>query len=567
MAPTSTTNQEPQISTVLGRTLGSMNNEMQLRTAFLSYIPVSMDEHTANMLLSAVPTFEFLVRVQNSKGEPCSFGFVRYSSIESLKVVSEIFSKIDYSAITKGKFDTLFKVTIDENTQRYLTDYEATHGPDFASKITGKTLEESVREVTTKLKSWYQINEAAVGNSLLGKKDEVEEKKVEEENEEDQVHIDEDDFLDVPIEQREEVLAEIKEFRVLSIKYEKVKHEKTAEETKEREKHLEAVASKALEEKAVTEANQNANESSDEGSDYDDDDDDPPESDEQLEQLRTARREARVDKLFEESQRRWLGRERLRNSALERERVRDEDQEGRLERDKRQAYRRYEDFKDNGEYETRTMEYYYDHSKWVKARMQFRQREIEQDERDARDEEIEQGEKKSNSENFMVSLAGSLQNQSSVIGSSAAGKIKLSLGGASKKVSVPFKKQAGVETLLDDGRDAAQAKPKKLIKPLNYGDGHISIPDDKETLFAWDVKWDALNENTIEDSLKPFITNTIVEYLGVQEDDLIDFVVQHIREHKPPAELVSELEMALDEDAEVFARKVWKLLVTETEMP
>lgn len=542
---------------MLGRSLGPLNNELQLRTAFLSSIPVSMDENTLKMLFSTVPTFEFAIRVQNSKGDPCSFGFIRYSSIESLKVVADIFSKVDYNSITKGKFDKLFKVTMDENTQRYVADYEASNGSEFASKITGKSIDDSVAEVTSKLKAWYQINEAAVGSTMLGRKEEVDTKKEPEEADEDSVVMDEEDFMDVPIEQREAVFAEIKEFRILSIKYEKVKIAQTAEETKEREKHLQAVASKALEDKSAA---RNIREEDESESEEISDDDDPPETDAELEAQRVARREAKTEKLFEETQRRWLGRERLRNSALERERIRDEDQEPRLEQDKKQALRKFSEFKDNGDYETRTMEYYYDHAKWVKTRMQFREREIEHDNKDAEDEAQELEAKEASKDKFLENLSGSLP-ATSVL-SSATGKIKLSLGAGSKKL---LKKTNEGDKLLDDGGDESLAKPKKAIKPLDYGDGVLAIPDDKESLFKWGVKWNALSEDVIEDSLKPFITSTIVEYLGVQEDDLIDFVVQHIRDHKAPEELVSELEMALDEDAEVFAKKVWKLLVQETE--
>lgn len=520
------------------------------------------------MLLSSVPTFEFLIRVQNSKGEFCSFGFVRYSSIESLKVVSDIFSGVDYNAVTNGKIDTLFKITLDENTKRYITDYEAKNGSDYAMKLTGKSLSESIAEVTLKLRAWYQITEATVGSVILGKKEEIETTKEPEISDQDRVIIDEDDFMDVPIEQRDEVLAEIKEFRVLSIKYEKVKNAQNAEETKEREKHLEAVASKALEEKAATKKSSKKDEEESLDEESDDDNDDPAETDEQIEEHRKHRREARMEKLFEESQRRWLGRERLRNSALERERVRDEDQDSRLELDKKQALRKFSDFKDNGEYETRTMEYYYDHAKWVKARMHFREREIEHDLRDAEEESAEVGAKNASQEKFMESLAGSIPFSSSTASApstAGTGKIKLSLGGGAKKILL--KKNTEIDKLLDDGKDESVIKPRKLIKPLDYGNGNISIPDDKESLFSWAVKWNALAEDIIEDSLKPFITSIIVEYLGVQEDDLIDFVIEHIRNHKPPEELVAELEMALDEDAEVFTKKVWRLLVTETEIP
>lgn len=69
----------------------------------------------------------------------------------------------------------------------------------------------------------------------------------------------------------------------------------------------------------------------------------------------------------------------------------------------------------------------------------------------------------------------------------------------------------------------------------------------------------------IDTKLHPFISKKIVDLLGMEEDDLVKFVLQFIRERKGPDELVSELEGALDEDALVFVMKLWRALIFETE--
>ena len=92
---------------------------------------------------------------------------------------------------------------------------------------------------------------------------------------------------------------------------------------------------------------------------------------------------------------------------------------------------------------------------------------------------------------------------------------------------------------IDDSTETATRKKLTIpaIRPA------VKIPEEKDELFAWEVKWNNLSENIIEDDLKPVVINLIVESLGVQEDDLIDFILQHVREHKGPQELVSELEL------------------------
>lgn len=535
------------------RRLGTMNNEQQLRTGFINYIPVSMDEKTVNTLLSIVPTFEFFVRVTNSKSESTSFGFVRYTSIESLSVISQILSKVDYDTITDGKFASLFQLHLDENTKQYISDYETTNGTDYIRRIAGKSIEDCVSDITTKLKAWYQINKAAGGDNILGTKSNTENEKKEEvkdTKEDEEVVINEDDFIDVPIEQKDDILAEIKQFRILSIQMEKVKSAKIEEENKLREKQRQAAVTKALEGTSNEEKPRGLSSHTTEYEEASENEDSNI-SDYELEQQREKRYKARLEKEFEELQRRWLGRERMRDSAIERERNREFDLESRLEREKKLALRKYGEFKDNGEHEIRTMEYYYDHSKWVKSRMQFRQREIEYDERD-KAEEIASEKASSSAEQFLDSIGESVTQKHT-------SKIKINLGVATKKNTAAPVQSSDLKNLLDDTPNESESKLRKLPP------APIEIPEDKNALFAWDVKWDNLSEAILDDFLKPFVTSIIVEYLGVQEDDLIDFILTHIREHKKPADLVSELEMALDEDAEVVTAKIWRMLISETE--
>jgi hypothetical protein len=44
-------------------------------------------------------------------------------------------------------------------------------------------------------------------------------------------------------------------------------------------------------------------------------------------------------------------------------------------------------------------------------------------------------------------------------------------------------------------------------------------------------------------SLQPFVSKKIVDYLGVREDELVSFVIDHLRVKKSAAELTKETEM------------------------
>ena len=68
------------------------------------------------------------------------------------------------------------------------------------------------------------------------------------------------------------------------------------------------------------------------------------------------------------------------------------------------------------------------------------------------------------------------------------------------------------------------------------------IPTDKEELWKWEVKWDFVDEAVIADQLKPFVEKKIMEYLGVQEQMLVDVVETHLRKRGGPQELVEQME-------------------------
>jgi len=52
-----------------------------------------------------------------------------------------------------------------------------------------------------------------------------------------------------------------------------------------------------------------------------------------------------------------------------------------------------------------------------------------------------------------------------------------------------------------------------------------------------------LQQNILNKKLQPFVSKKIVGYLGVQEDELVFFVMDHLRNKKSAAELTKEMEM------------------------
>jgi hypothetical protein len=197
---------------------------------------------------------------------------------------------------------------------------------------------------------------------------------------------------------------------------------------------------------------------------------------------------------------------------------------------------------------------------------------------------------------------------------SAPQPFKLSLGAAAQKAQASRagaqrRTIAEVEGLLDD--EEADAGAKRQLVPIQFeptsatagmSEEEISqavralaqeIPSEKEGLWSWDVKWDFMDDSVVRDRLRPFVEKKIVEYLGVQEEMLVEAVEDHLRSHGSASALVEELEgvssrrfsvydcgplsgskimltcvcefQALDDEAEDLVKKLWRMVIFFTE--
>eukprot|EP01113_Clastostelium_recurvatum_P038016 TRINITY_DN5621_c0_g1_i4.p1 TRINITY_DN5621_c0_g1~~TRINITY_DN5621_c0_g1_i4.p1 ORF type:complete len:749 (-),score=197.89 TRINITY_DN5621_c0_g1_i4:31-2277(-) len=90
------------------------------------------------------------------------------------------------------------------------------------------------------------------------------------------------------------------------------------------------------------------------------------------------------------------------------------------------------------------------------------------------------------------------------------------------------------------------------------------IPTGKEQLFAYPIDWNIIEENNVvEFNMKPWIARKIKEYLGEEEMTLIAFIVGKLAARVPPGEILTQLRLVLDEDAEDFVVKMWRMLAFE----
>lgn len=91
------------------------------------------------------------------------------------------------------------------------------------------------------------------------------------------------------------------------------------------------------------------------------------------------------------------------------------------------------------------------------------------------------------------------------------------------------------------------------------------IPTKKEDLFDFNLDWTMVDPTLMEKRIQPWITKKIVEYIGEEEPTLVEFICSKIMSKSPPERIYEDISMVLDDEAEVFVVKMWRLLIYETE--
>lgn len=289
-------------------------------------------------------------------------------------------------------------------------------------------------------------------------------------------------------------------------------------------------------------------------------------SDEELERRRQEKKTAEQEKQFLDQERRWLNRERSRTAAVEREKNRDREEDAKADEVKEAMAKRLREWNDDIEAGRKADEYYADRGAWIRSRAATRGREVKADEADRAAEDREKArstqqreQARGMADDFLARQAVELESQAQT--PREPQRFKLSLGAAAQQKAQAASTRrtvAEVEGLLEDEEEADTTSKRTLI-PIKFDSAAeasglsdeeraqaarqlaAEIPSDKEGLWKWDVKWEFVDESVLTEQLKPFVEKKIVEYLGVQEQMLVDVVDEHVRRHGPPQELVEQM--------------------------
>ncbi|KAK7250550.1 hypothetical protein RIF29_33056 [Crotalaria pallida] len=89
------------------------------------------------------------------------------------------------------------------------------------------------------------------------------------------------------------------------------------------------------------------------------------------------------------------------------------------------------------------------------------------------------------------------------------------------------------------------------------------IPKTKDELFSYEINWAVYDKNQLHERMRPWISKKIQEFLGEEENTLIDYIVSSTQEHVKASEMLERLQPILDEEAEMFVLKMWRMLIFE----
>ncbi|KAL0090008.1 hypothetical protein J3Q64DRAFT_1393622 [Phycomyces blakesleeanus] len=305
------------------------------------------------------------------------------------------------------------------------------------------------------------------------------------------------------------------------------------------------------------------------------------EDDEENESRRQEQHEKDVLAAFQLREKRYEHREstRLRNYHRD---IQREEEDNERERTGREYWaQRLAEWDDEVEMDRGSQEFYVSRSRWRKSREDVKRREEERDDEDRRAEQHELDEARRQAEEEERA-----RQETNVLNREPDEITKIEIKPRKLNFNLPIKRVPNMGGNEEEEDEEEGGKRKRVLVPLDYGDdmtidgtSHLdpeeraqrvkeligSIPSSEQELWNWPVKWNELDEDLISTKLQPFVSKKIVEIVGVQEDDLVDFILEFIRNKKPPTELVSELEMTLDEEAMMFVMKLWRALIFETE--
>ncbi|KAL0577120.1 hypothetical protein V5O48_004873 [Marasmius crinis-equi] len=547
---------------------------------FVGSISGGVTDNFLNDLLSACGVIKSFKRLITPANKPQGFGFAEYEDPDGALRAISLLNGIELPALEDGCANKKLLVKADEKTKAFLdainSQRMATNTDEDRTKAAKAKIEKLVEHINKQ-------SQEATNSGLLDKEKYVI-----------PPHLHDLQEADLPETQRGLVISEIAMFRERAAKREREKMRdvqanlssviapsgpKTREWGKPRPGPTPVTPTQAS---APTPSSSSKGKYSYNGfvkEEQASSNDRKPKTDEELERERKEARERDEEASFQDRERRYEPRERQRIAALKRTIERERATKEAEERDRIEMRERLDVWDDDESDEL----FYVDRARWRQLRARRLEAEEAADAKSRKFEEQEAENLRRESEDFlarqmdeMQALAEEQRKAGLLLDDGAPVKLNVSLA------PVPIKDGTGKEKATvfvqeEEEEDAIKKRKVPLVK-LDFSVAETgekarerlerikeSVPHDKEALFKARVRWDGLSDTVIDRKFEPLIKRLMVKYLGeMEEEDLILFVIEHLKDHKSPQKLVEGLEPVLEEEAVELTKSVWRQIIFES---
>ncbi|KAJ8773855.1 hypothetical protein K2173_008318 [Erythroxylum novogranatense] len=124
-------------------------------------------------------------------------------------------------------------------------------------------------------------------------------------------------------------------------------------------------------------------------------------------------------------------------------------------------------------------------------------------------------------------------------------------------------KDKNLEWEKDREHGVSKVKAQDKQKLLDAKQLIDMIPKTKDELFSYEINWSVYDQYGLHERMRPWISKKITEFLGEEEKTLVDYIVSSTQEHVKASQMLEMLQTILDEEAEMFVLKMWRMLIFE----
>lgn len=570
-----------------------------MRTIFIGNIPTGITDSGVESILETAGNLTRFTRAKDANDRPQTFGFAEYGDAQSLRTATELFSDVVVPAkrqtpgvkVERDEIETTkLQIMVDDASIKYAETWTS-KDDENTTQFRLDTAKETLDQVIASLFNPQNAPQDIAGDSMMmdapGPTDDSGVVQI------DIVASGEDDLSDIPAEMRETVAAEIHAFRERSNQRDQErlrKEEEVANESRGGDGPFAGGANGVPVGPRADRGVQGAP-SGPKGSQFPRDyqgnvkfvngeamvngqflnreDDDDSASDSELEQRRRKKRNEELNATYERALNHWQKQESRNLQSISRNKLNTKNKEAEEQKARDEAAAYLKNFDDDEEEARRGHLYYRDHGAYMRERTRFRDQEARDDDHDREIEERDLATKQKQKADARDQADAFLNEQAEDIFRAQVSRepergFKISLGAATKKLeqtaAAPRRTGLDVENLLEDEETADPTDSKKrTLVPINF-DANVranltkeeiedaqkqlarEIPTNKQDLWDWSISWENLPDKNVNGEIKEWAANKTLDLLGLQEDDIVDDILNHLRSRGSAQALIDNLQ-------------------------